>query len=415
MTHRQLSRHKKQQRRQRIIFFCGIAIILAVVLIVTCGWYFSEYAPMHQIVMQVYDTKIDASVFIDSLAIYGKSQGTSYLSQMASTIANQLQQNIVLRVEAEKLGITISDEEATNYLTSVGYAVTNAGIELARGALLADKVKSSYFAPQVPESANQTWVKAFMTGSEELAKAARQKIVAGGNYTTIAKEYTVDNVSISNNGDYGWHTIDILKNKLFSDNVVTYYTRPDAKAGDISEPIADNMTYKKFGYWLIRVNDRPDEESANISAVFLGSELEAKDTRARLLEGESLAAIAGNFSQYSASQSRQGELGVMNVSENVSAVFNGYAFSKSSELGVWSQPLRDESLYTKGGYWIVVIAGKEDNRPLSSTDRDTTISNRFSAWVTQTFEDAQPSIINNLNEELLNWLIAKATERIDKV
>jgi parvulin-like peptidyl-prolyl isomerase len=415
MTHRQLSRHQKQQRRQRFIFFGGIGIILAVILIIVGGWYFSEYAPMHQIVLQVYDTKYDASYFIDTLAIYGRSQGAQYLSSMASSIETQIEQNEILKVEAAKLGITISDDEATQYLTSAGVPYSQAGVDLARGYLLSEKVKTAHFTPMVPGSGIQLWVKAMMLESETVAKEVREKVINGENFTQLISQYAVDYASISNNGDYGWHPLDILKNKLYSTFPWEFISRADAKAGDVSQPLADNTSYKKVGYWLIRVNERPNEETANISAIFLGSEEEAIDIRARLLAGEELAPIAGNFSQYEMSKSKLGELGALNVSENITPVFNAYSFNTTTELGVWSQPLKEDTLYTRGGYWVVKIVDKAENKELTTEDRDQLISNLFSNWLKEGTDAASSSIVNNMNDELLSWLISKATVRMQEM
>ena len=72
MTKRQLSHHKRQLRRQKIILFGGIAVLVAVVLLVTAGWYYGNYAPFHVTIVQVYDTKFSEQDFIDTLEYYGE-------------------------------------------------------------------------------------------------------------------------------------------------------------------------------------------------------------------------------------------------------------------------------------------------------------------------------------------------------
>jgi hypothetical protein len=413
MTHRQLSRHQKQQRRQRFIFFGGLGVILAVILIIVGGWYFSEYAPLHQTVLQVYDTQFDAEIFIDTLALYGGSQGAQYLTQMVGSIASQIQQNEILKVEAAKLGITISDEEATQYLASVDIPYTKAGMELARGYLLADKVKSSHFASMVSANDTQLWVRAMMVENESVAKEVREKVINGENFTELVKLFAVDTVSASNNGDYGWHPLSLFKDKLYSTNPLDYISRVDAKAGDISQPLTDNSSYKKVGYWLIRLNDKPDEESANVSAVFLSSEEQALDVRAKLLAGDALGPIADNISQYGVSKANHGEMGVKNISENISPVYSAYITGNSTKLGVWSDPLKDDTMYTQGGYWIVQIADKADNKALSTDDRDQLINDLFSTWMKENSDAAAPSIINNLNDQLISWMVDKAAAKIN--
>lgn len=413
MTHRQLSRHQKQQRRQRIIFFGGIGVILAVILIIVGGWFFSEYMPFHQTILSVYDTKYDATYVIDAFALYGRSQGADYLSQMGGSIANQIQQNEILRIAADKIGISISDEEATQYLTSVNIPYTKAAMDLARAFLLSDKVKKSYITPMVSENDTQLWVRAMMVESESLAKAVREKIVNGDNFTELVKLYAVDSASASNNGDYGWHPLSILKNKIYTAVPLDYVSRTDAKAGDISQPLTDNTSYKKVGYWLIRVNERPSPETANVSAIFLSSEEEALDVRAKLLAGEPLGPLADTLSQNEVSKANHGEMGLKSISENISTVYDTYVANVSTALGVWSDPLKDTSVYTKDGYWIVQIADKADNKALSTTDRDQLISSQFSSWMKDNSTAAESSIVNNLDDQKLQWIIDKAKAKIN--
>jgi parvulin-like peptidyl-prolyl isomerase len=412
MTHRQLSRHKKQQRRQRFIFFGGLGVILAVILIIVGGWYFSEYAPFHQTVLQVYDTKFDAEFFIDALALYGKSQGAQYISQLVASVANQIQQNEILRVEAAKLGISVSDEEGTQYLADANIPFNQAALELVRGYLLSNKVKTAHFTPMVSENSSQLWVRAMMVESESVAKDVRGKIINGENFTELVKLYAVDSASASNNGDYGWHPLSLFNKNLYSTVALDYVSEEDVKAGDVSQPLTDNTSYKKVGYWLIRVNERPDEESANVSAIFLGSEEEALDIRAKLLAGDPLGPIADNSSQYEVSKTNHGEMGVKNVSENVSPVYNAYVTGNSTKLGVWSDPLKDDTMYTKGGYWVVQIAGKADNKALTANDRDQLINDLFINWMKENTDVATPTIVNNLNDELVGWMVVEATDKV---
>jgi parvulin-like peptidyl-prolyl isomerase len=432
MTHRQLSRFKKQQRRQRLIFFGGVGIVVAIVLIIIGGWFAGEYLPWHQTILQVYDTKFDASFFVDTLVFVGKSQGAASLSNMASSVANQIMQDELIRQEAGKLGISVTDEEATQYLTSINIPVDVASIELARGALLTDKVKNTHFGSQVPTSDTLLQVRAMMVESESVAELIRGKMLNSENFTELAKQYALDAASKANLGDYGEHPLSIFKDAFFSTIPMDYISRVDAKTGDLSQPLSDNAS-KKLGYWLIRINDRPIttsnnlspeeianeggtiEVSANVSALFLSSLDEAMAIRARLLAGEALGPIAEQYSQYNASKNNKGELGLITSSQNVSDPVNAYVFDQSKKIGEWSQPIRDDTFYyTNGGFWVVQIVSKEANKALASADRDKLISDLYSTWLSDANNTATPHMFNYLNQDNLAWVIAKATEKINK-
>ena len=369
--------------------------------------------PLHQTVLQVYDTKFDASFYIDTMVIFGRSQGSTSLSDIASSVINQIMQNELIKQEAGKLGISVSDEEAKQYLQSVNIPANDAAIELARGALLADRMRNKYFASQVPTSDNQVNVNAMMVESASVAREVREKVLNGENFSELVDQYAVDADSKDIHGDYGEHPLSILKDKFSSTFPFDYISRADIKAGDVSDPLADNVSTKKLGYWLIRVNDRTtlnstnmsptvsaneegtQEYSANVSAILLGNKEEAVAIRERLEAGEALGPIADQYSQYSINNPNHGEMGLVAISQNVSAPFNSYAFDLSIELGEWSQPIRDDTFYyTTGGFWVVQVVDKEENKTVTTEDRDRLIGNLYTKWISEITSTATPYMVN---------------------
>jgi parvulin-like peptidyl-prolyl isomerase len=412
MTHRQLSQHQRAQRRQRFIFFGGIGVIVIVALVIAGGWFAGEYMPLHAVILQVYDTKFDNSFFIDTMVVYGSSQSSIDLSQVASNILEQIKNNEILKRAAAELGITVSDEDALAYVSGTNLPVNDALIELARGALLTQKMKDDYFGSQVPTSQVQFLVKAMMVESDEVAQLIRAQILSGANFTELVQQYAVDTASKGNDGDYGWHPLSIFKDNFYSTVPYDYLAGEGIKAGDISEGLTDNTSYKKLGYWLIKLNERVDETTANVSAILLSSEEQALAVRARLLAGEELGPIADNLSQYNLSLAQHGELGLVYATDTVSTVFNGYVFNSETPLGQWSEPLKDDESYTKGGVWVVWVEDKDDNKPLTTDDLNTLISDLFNNWQTQINNEAAEYVVNDLTQDLLNFAIERATARL---
>jgi parvulin-like peptidyl-prolyl isomerase len=417
MTHRQLSRHKKAQRRQRIIFFSGLAIILAVVLIIISGWFMGEYVPLHKTIVEVNGVGFSTAYLVDTLVFMSKSSTATSLSSLASEAANQIAQQEVVKQEAAKLGITVSNEEARQYLESAGYTVNDATIDIVAGSMLLDKLKKEHFSPLVPASENQVYIKAMMVESESLAQVVRDKLLNGGNFTLLNNEYATNAASKANNGDYNWHTQSILKSLVGSDYPLNWAFGKDSKAGDISQPIIDKVSSKQLGYWLIRINERLDEDTANVSALLLSSEDEAQNIRTRLLAGESLKALAGNYSQYTVSSEQGGELGLIFSSNNITNVFNKYVFTSANttptELGVWSQPIRENKMYTPGGAWVVQLIGKEADRALSTEDKDSLISTAINTWFSDAWTAASGNVNIDLTSDLTQFVINKATAIIN--
>jgi hypothetical protein len=359
--------------------------------------------------MEVYDAKFNNQFFIDTLIVYGKSQGTTDLSSIASNILDQIKNNEILRVEAEKLGITVSDEEARQYVSGIDIPVSDALIELARGILLAQKIQDNYFGLQVPTSNVQLQVKAMLVESDTVARLIKAQILSSTNFTQLVAQYATDTASIDNKGDYGFHPLDIFKNAFSSTVPYSYLSGEGIKAGDISEGLSDNSSYKKLGYWLIKVNERPETGSANVSAILLNSEEQALAVRARLLAGEALGPIADNLSQYNPSISGHGELGLVISSDNVTTVFNGYAFNSETPLGQWSEPLKDAEAYSRGGVWVIWVEAKEDNRPLTTDDLTLLIGNLYSTWTNTINTAATDYVKNDMTQDLLSFALARAT------
>ncbi|HUT68843.1 MAG TPA: peptidylprolyl isomerase [Dehalococcoidales bacterium] len=407
-TRRQLSHLQKQKRRQRIIFFGGISIIAAVVLIVLIGWIMADYVPLHKTVLKVNDTEFDASYYIDVLKIAGTNQQSSNLQTLASSVAQQIAQDELIKQGAEKLGITVNDEETKRTLQNMNVPVSDGSIGLFRSQLLQNRLKEEYFGPQVPESEKQVHAMIMMVESEKKALEVINSLQSGDNFTALSGEYAQNYYSKNvNEGDFGWHPESILEEQLGSHIPVEYAF--SAAAGSLSEPLYDEESYKQVGYWLLRVNDKPDADSANVSALLISNNELAETIRARLEAGEDLGPIADEYSNYSPSQDKHGELGLMVQSDNISNAFNGYVFSPETELGKWSEPIYESQYWTQGGYWVVNVVDTAEDRKLSDDDRNYLIGKLFDDWVSRLWSDPGNNIDDSyLTDELTQWAVEQA-------
>ncbi len=411
-TRRQLSHLQKQRRRQRFVFIGGIAVIAAVVIIVLAGWLVGEYFPLHRTVIKANDTEFDMSYYIDVLEIAAKNQGTSQIDALADSLAQQIIKEEFVRQAAEKLGITVSDEEAKQALKNMDIPVTEGAVGLMKAQMLAERLKSDYFRAQVPESAEQAYVKAMLVESERVAREVTERLQNSENFTALAEEFAQNYYSKNvNQGDFGWHPRSIYENQLGSNVAIDYAFT--AEVGSLSDPLYDEEAYKQLGYWLLRVNERRDEETANVSAVLISSEELAEEIRGRLIAGEDLGPIADEYSNYSPSREGHGELGMVQLTDEISEPFNDYVFNADTPLGEWSDPIFDEQYWTKGGYWLVEVVGREEDRKISSEDRDYLIDELYNSWLTEITGD-----INNiadstaLDEEARQWAIERVLKRL---
>jgi parvulin-like peptidyl-prolyl isomerase len=413
MTRRQVSRHKKQQRRQRIIFFSGIAIIVAVVAIIVGGWFMGEYIPLHTTIIEVYDTGFDTAYLIDTMVIYARQMGgAESLADVTNNIINQIMFNELIKQEAAKLGITVSDEEAKQLLGTEDVTINDAMINIAKSQILQSKLRSDYFDALIPQSDNQVDLRTMMVESDAVAQLVREKILNGENFTELVEKYAVDSLSISYNGSYGFHPSQIFTDVLMLSSIpVDYAFSADVKAGDVSMPLSDNESFKNLGYWLIRINERPTTDTANVSAVYLSSEEEALTIKARLEAGEELGPIVEQYSQYSTSIQTLGEMGIQSSSDNISNAYNGYVFNEDSVIGEWSEPISDTFL-TKGGSWLAYVVDKEENMQLTDEDKNKLIEKLYNDWTSKIYTAASPFMINSITYDLELFAIEHASREL---
>jgi parvulin-like peptidyl-prolyl isomerase len=416
-TRRQLSHFRRQQRRQRIYFFGGVAVIAAVVLIILVGWFVGEYMPLHRTMLNVNGVEFNMSYYIDVIKINVTNHKGTAIQVLANNSVQQMEQNELIREGAEKLGITVDKKDVENQLKQSNIPVTDGNVGMFGAQLLQQRLRNEYFSKLVPASDNQVDSMVMMVESDNVGQEVRNRLLSGDNFTALAGEYAQNYYSKSvNKGDFGWHPASILTEQLGSSIPVDFAFSADV--GALSEPLSDNESWKQLGYWLIRVRDRPEAATANVSAVLI-SDLElAKSIKARLEAGEDLGPIADEYSNYSPSQEGHGELGLLTKPEEagktaVSAAFDGYVFNPETELGKWSDPIRDDTYWTKGGAWLVKVVDRQENRKLSDEDRNHLIDNAFNDWFATISADPANVVDDSyLTQDMQKWAMDRVTKEL---
>lgn len=388
LTRRQQSLHKRQQRRQRIIFISGVSIIAAIILIVVIGWFLSEYRPMNQNIIKVNDTEFNTKYLIDYVKMAQMEKPNQDPGALIDGAVSDIIQSELIRQAAAAIGITVTDDDAEKLLENANIPKNDASMDIAETQLVKDRLIDEYISPMVPVSDNQVNIKASFVESKDVANIAREQYLSSGNFTAIAEEYGQYYYSKNvNGGDFGWHPRVILKDQISSPIPLDFAFSADV--GTLSQPLSDNETYKQMGYWLINVLEKPSETEAVVQAILLSNEELAKDIRPRLAAGDNLSAISDEFTQYSLSKENHGELGLVQRVSNedgswntiVSVDFDEYVYSDNISLGVWSEPVLETTLWTQGGYWLVEVVDRQDDRELSEEDRNTLIGNKYDEWL----------------------------------
>ena len=419
-TRRQLSHFQKQKRRQRIIFITGITVIAAILLIVLLGWYLNEYRPLHQTLIRVGEREFNMAYYVDTLKIYETANPGQSIDIIDMSVPIVIKQNELVRLAAQPLGITISDEEIKQTLEANGQPVFDAYVDVTRAQKLETRLKDEYFGTQkVPVSDNQVHIMALLAESESLATEARDKLINGENFTALVEQYAQDTYSKAVKGDFGLHPRVILQEETDSDVPLDFAF--GAEAGAVSPPLSDNQTFKGIGYWLLKVVERPSDNGTIVQALYLSSRDEALEIKARLEAGENLGALADQYSQYTPSKEKHGELGLIakpsdNTTTVVSMLFDAYVFNPATELGKWSDPIPEIKFSTRGGYWLVQVIEKQINTDLSDEDREYLISNAYTDWVSGLYLQYASEIDESgLTSEARAWAIERANKELLQV
>ena len=413
-TRHQLSHQQQQKRRQRLFLIIGIAVISVVGGILGGGWYKNEYLPMRETVISVNDTDFTMGYYVDILRaqggvyeqIYGPEQSSYYLQGLPDQVERFIQQTELMRQAAVGLGIAVSDAEVTEVFKEGDPSLSQDYRELVRHDLLVQRLLDEHFEQQIPESSEQRHIMAMFLESESQAVSTRARLVEGEDFATLASELSLEKLSPEGDGDFDWHPSGILSER-FGLSVVEDYAF-SVEAGTLSQPLYDEERVKEGGYWLAEVLEKDEDVSGelfHVRVMLLGSEEEAQEIRARLEEGEDFATLAEEYSQHDASREDGGDLDWLGP-DDIEPVLEDFILN--SEVGTLSEPVRDDTAATTGGYWLVKVVAEEESRQISDDDREFLKAEVLDDWINSLWDDPNNKFESYLSSAQKAWALDKA-------
>jgi len=397
-----------------------IVIIAAVVFLVGIGGWvgYQSYAdhqakagPLREVMFDVNGVKFDMQYYINSIAAYAGLYGwnssviNTYDNEVADIVADGIIDGELLRQGAAALNITVTSDEINAALQQHQWSsqpsyekYKTQYQDIMRAILLDEKVKD-YFGsnPPLPAMMVQADVQVVLVESQEAAAdLIAQASAPGANFTALLNNFSCNSTI---KGDLGWLPEQLMPNTLVADAAF------GGTVGEISQPIFDESAIKDRGYWLIEVTAKQGDQ-INVSAMLLGSEAEAARVKAELAAGGNFSSLAAEYSQYQGSNST-GELGWKKKGDMKSAAFDAVAFSLP--LNQVSDPVKDTSVKTSGGYWVVKVVDK-GLRTLSDDVRQQLITSRYNDWL-QTWTD-QSTIKTYLEPDKKTYAINQVLARM---
>ncbi len=135
--------------------------------------------------------------------------------------------------------------------------------------------------------------------------------------------------------------------------------------------------------------------------------------KARLDAGEDFAKLAGEFSQLDNASQKGGDLGWVRPGM-LSPALDDYIFKSGVTPQTVSNPIRDDKQTTRGGYWLIKVLARDENRKIDDEDRQALKNKALIEWLQTLKANPENKIENLLNEEKISWAVNKATEKTTK-
>jgi parvulin-like peptidyl-prolyl isomerase len=393
-TKHQLSKWQRQERIRRIVIIAAIVLLVGISSWVGYGYY-RDYrartAAWREVMIEVNGVPFTMEYFVKVLDAFTQGMNSTVISQYGNYLANIAADTIIdaelLIQGAASLNITVTDAEVDAQLEESGYDETYR--DLVKADLLQTKLTEQYFGPQIPDAMEQADAQVVFVESEEVATELISEVEAGGNFTVLAAQVSCNS---SVEGDLGWLPEELMPNSLIANAAF------NSTLGEISQPIYEATAVKEFGYWLIEVTYKQDDQ-IDALAMLLGSKAEAEWIGAELAAGGNFSALAGNYSQHQ-SKTKGGKLDGLEKGDMGSTAFDAVAFNLA--VNEVSEPVKDTSIQTTGGYWLVKVIDRGE-RELADKTREDLINKHLNDWRAEW--TAESTIETYLEAARIAWAI----------
>jgi len=396
-TKRQLSKWQRQTRIRRFVIIASVVFLAGILSWVGYGYYKDNIAPYREVVIKVNDASFTMGYYVNMLDAYtvgmNRTEIYSYGSYIANMVADEIVNAELSRQGAKNLGIEVTPDEIDTKLEEYGLPNDRVYRDIVRAELLQEKLEE-HFDSQLPSTMEQAHVQVMLVESEDVADEVITEIEASGNFTALAEEFSCNSAI---EGDLGWLPQELMPNALIAD--AAFNLTP----GEMSQPIYDETATKDVGYWLIEVT-HAQNETIDAQVMLLPSEARAQQIRDELAAGGNFSTLAGNYSQHE-SKTKAGKLDGLEPGDMGSEAFDEVAFNMT--LNQVSEPVKDESVQTTSGYWLVKVVDKGDHE-LEETVKKELRDKQLNDWSKNLEEDS--TIENLLDEEKKAWAIDKVLQ-----
>ncbi|MDV2990044.1 MAG: peptidylprolyl isomerase [Dehalogenimonas sp.] len=408
LSHKAKSKLAKQHQKQKVTRWIGLGIIGAVALVLSIGviatWLIPVYIPLQQTVVSVNGTNYSAS-YVSKMVNFYTGGDPTYSYLYIDLVLGQIEKNQLMNEAAAELGITVSDKEVKEAIKAAGLDDNKVTRDIVTASLLYQKLNEKHFEMIVPLSGEQRQALVMLLESEAQAEAVKARLLNGESFADIAKELSLDDTTVTLEGDMGYHPPGFLDDKLGADGL-------DAKV-DAGQPGNTGYFYdadksKKLGYWVVKVTDRQtvnDNVQVQVYGILLPTVEKAQEARQRILDGEDFADVVEDMTQDITSKAKGGDLGLLTAG-GAELPYSDYIFDENTLLDDLSAPIRAE-VATTGAWWFYQVASVEQSKLYSEEDRNTLLDQAFTDWMDGLETDPANDIVRAELTDELKDLIAE--------
>jgi parvulin-like peptidyl-prolyl isomerase len=380
-----------------------------VVLGIIGFWVYTEQVmPYQQVAVKVNDKSYDMDYYIKMLDAYTKGQSSDMVKYYVDIVAQAIPQTMVVIENAQTANITFSDDEVNKEIELLKLPDNVVSKDMMRARVITRKYNEQQCLPQQPATVEQAEVQAMLLETRLMADDRRQKLILGDNFSNMAAMLSIDTVTQSKKGYLGWipkgyedNALGTLKDSALK-NVIF---KLDAKL--ISDPIYDENIEKPFGYWVLELLDKDAAKGLHARGILFSSQGDAEAVKTRLSNGESWDTLAQQYSQHS-SKDKGGDLDWIAPGVDKSQLAS---ILSTLEKGKISNVVTDNTVKTKGGYWIVQVLNKQD-RPLADTVKQALSEGCLSTWIQGLVKNAK--VENLLDQKQKDFAAEKVIKNRSK-
>jgi PPIC-type PPIASE domain len=408
LTKRQVSRWEKQKKQARIIQICVAVIVIAAAGLIGAGIYLEQVVPGQKIVIKVNEATFSLDYYTKMLDIITQNATKGQISAYTDTAAQAIEESEIVRQKAADAGVSATDDEIKKAIETGKLPDNVVGSDLARTRVLTTNYAEKVCVPKQPKSVQNAQVEAMFLDSKAMVNDRKQKLALGENFTKMAAQFSMEPITKGASGYLGWipkgyemYAIPELADSVLKDVIFTL------TPNTLSDPIYDPSIERSYGFWVLQLLEKDDAKGYHGRGILVPTQEQADDLRAQLLNGANWDDLAKKYSQAPGKDSGA-DLGWLQPGTDKSMLVRLLAGQEPNKI---SDALRDDTVKTKGGYWLIQVIDLQD-RPLPVKVYQALSEQCLEEWVQGLVKDAKiENLLDSTQKDLAAQKVSKTRSK----